>query len=128
MIETVEELALRAFDIASNSNQGLIVVSLLTHKEKIAVGRRMLIAQMILAGKTRMEINNLIGVSPNTFAQVNRWLEAEFGNYSSAYTPPATSRKSASRHAKPFSYQQLKRSYPTHFLLFTLVGKLWEEK
>ena len=124
----VNEIALEAFAVATNNSKSETITRLLTEREKIAIGRRLLIAQAILAGKTRFEINQQIGVSPNTFAQINRWLEDEFGEYASAHRTNSrqVSKKHVSKHVRPFSYAHLKRNYPAHFLLFSLVEKLWE--
>lgn len=84
MKKDIDELALQAFEIAT-ANEVETIVRLLTEREKIALGRRILIAQAILSGKTRFEINDRLQVSPNTFAQMNRWLENEFSEYVSSY-------------------------------------------
>jgi len=68
MKKTVNNLALEAFSIAIQASTDTVLVRLLTHKEKVALGRRLLIAEAIKSGKTRMEINERIRVSPNTFA------------------------------------------------------------
>jgi hypothetical protein len=104
------------------------VEQLLTPEERIKIGRRVLIAQAILHGKTRYEINELLSVSPNTYAQVRKWLSEELP----AYTPKpqkVTSGKQAKKkeYVVPFSYEDMKRRYPMHFLLFAAVEKLFEK-
>jgi uncharacterized protein YerC len=130
MKRSADDVALKAFRIAVKSSGDHMLTQLLTDKEKIVLGRRLLIAEAIRAGKTRMEINTQIRVSPNTFAQINRWLETEQKDY-----VPATSKQSSRKHMsrykqriEPFSYEDLKRRYPMHFLLFNLVEELWKEK
>ncbi len=125
----IDTLAKKAFLHATEANgQKGHFSKLLTETEKIKIGRRLLIAQAILAGKTRMEVNEKLSVSPNTFAQINRWLETELNSYNSAYNPPKENRKNISRHTRPFSYEQLKKTYPTHFLLFSLFEELQDKK
>lgn len=122
-----DALALEAFNLATKDCSNVIILSLLTPKEKIMLGRRLLLAQGIIAGKTRFELNNLIRVSPNTFAQINRWLESELGTYTPAQEAKKTDKRSTSRYVRPFSYEHLKKKYPMHFLLFSMIEKLIEK-
>ncbi len=124
----IENLALKAFSKAIKENKNdTIFAQLLTRKEKMILGRRILIAQAILEGKTRYEISNHITLSPNTFTQIKQWLASEFPEYQSSYnvntfkTPPPP-RKT---YAEPFTYQYIKQKYPGHFLLFSLVEELF---
>ena len=123
----IDDLALKAFhqcireDVSSLGN-------LLTHQEKIKIGRRILIAQAIVAGKTRFEINNHLSVSPNTFRQIRKWLESEFYEYSSAHNLTPHKKKRAPEHTELLSYKHLKKKYPAHFLLFSLVEELFKIK
>jgi uncharacterized protein YerC len=130
MKSNVAELAFKAFSVASENNDDSILIKLLTTKEKISLGRRLLIAEAIKAGKTRMEINERISISPNTFTQVKRWIDSEQKIYTSAKTNHEVSRKHLSRHkqVEKFSYQDMKRRYPAHFLLFAIVEELWGKK
>lgn len=128
MKSTVDELALKAFSLATQNNDDSALINLLTTKEKIILGRRLLIAEAIKAGKTRMEINERIRISPNTFAQINRWLISEQKIYTSATTTRHISRKHVSRRQRVelFSYKDMKQRYPGQFLLFALVEELWK--
>ncbi len=127
--QTLEELALKAFTQSTTAGPTATSLNnLLTTKEQITVGRRILIAQAILAGKTRYEINNHLSVSPNTFAQVRRWLESELTEYTSAYQLVEKRTSKRSEYAEPLSYQDLKRKYPGHFLLVSLVEELFKIK
>jgi uncharacterized protein YerC len=126
--ETITALALEAFDRANTERDS--ITQLLTKKERIQIGRRILIAQAIAAGKTRYEINNHIKISPNTFTQIKRLLESEFSeSYTSAHKEikptKRTSKTSMTEPVQHFTYQHLKRSYPGHFLLFSLVEELF---
>ena len=121
---------MRAYKEASSAeSETQSVTSLLTQKEQVKIGRRILIAQAILAGKTRYEVNEHIQVSPNTFAQVRRWLEKEMTQYTSAQTLKKTkypNKNNKSKYTQPLTYERLKRSYPAHFLLFSIVEELWK--
>ncbi|MFT5849291.1 MAG: hypothetical protein ACI9H6_000092 [Patiriisocius sp.] len=121
-------LALKAFNQANTNTSESSLVNLLTTKEKIMLGRRILIAQAILEGKTRYEINNHLSVSPNTFTQIKRWLETEFTTYNSAHLPKESPTPSTFTPLQPLTYKHLKRAYPSHFLLFSLVEELFSLK
>lgn len=128
MGKDIDSIALKTYELSFADCKQSAALQLLTRKEKITLGRRVLIAQSILSGKTRFEINEKIGVSPNTFAQINRWLESDFATYASAHTTQVSSRKQRSKYLKPFSYEHLKQKHPAHFLLFTLTEELWKKK
>lgn len=127
-----DELALAVFTkIAANPSNLQNVGQILTKSERVMIGRRLLIAQAILTGKTRRELQIELGISPNTFAQVNRWLEEEFKEYD-AFTvskkmDSASNRSGRSKYVQPFSYEHLKRSYPAHFLLFSIAEAVWKQ-
>jgi len=127
-----EDLAHKACIEAAKRMKGdmpalMLVEQLLTKEERIRIGRRLLIAQAILHGKTRYEINELLSVSPNTYTQVIKWLNKDF----SEYTPKpkkVSGPKKTKEFSKPFTYEDMKRRYPMHFLLFTAAEKLFSKK
>lgn len=123
----IDLLALKTFEqAASTKAESFPLTGLITTREQIKLGRRILIAQAILAGKTRYEVNNHLSVSPNTFAQVHRWLENELKSYSSAYQlHPGKASKSHKHSVQKFSIQHFKKAYPGHFLLVSLVEELF---
>jgi len=124
---SVDRVAEEAFTNALLvSGQSVQLPNLLTRAEKIKIGRRLLIARAILAGKTRMEINEKLQVSPNTFAQIRRWVESEFTEYSAA-TRIDTRVKGSRQHYPPYSFTHLRKTYPGHFLLFTLTKELFKK-
>jgi len=130
MKSTVNDLALKAFNVATENAPDSILTQLLTSKEKLAIGRRLIIAEAIKAGKTRMEINNKISISPNTFTQIKHWIDSDQKIYSSARATERISRKHIHRHQRVenFSYEDHKKRYPGHHLLFSIVEELWKRK
>ena len=100
---------------------------LLTKDEQIKVGRRLLIAEAILKGKTRMEICDKLEVSPNTYRQVRIWLYSEFKQYKPKQQKPAADKKRKQQYTDPFTYEGLKRRYPAHFLLFSVAEALFKK-
>lgn len=108
--------------------------TLLTESEKITIGRRILIAHMILAGETQREISNILSVSPNTVSLTRKWLEEQIPNYSDVVQK--TAEEAASKRAKrrkprkeyanvnPLTFAGLRRRYPGHFLLFNVADEV----
>lgn len=95
---------------------------LLTSSERIMLGRRIWIARMLLAGKTRVEIGAELKVSRNTIWRVEKWLNDSLPGYEDAIAglekemdKRALQRE---RHDNPWGYASLKKKYPLHFLLF----------
>jgi len=123
--EKIDQLATRAYSQAlSNTSQS--VTSLLTRKEKIMLGRRILIAQAIVAGKTRSEVMALMQISPNTFTQIKQWLNSELTEYASADTTRSAIVVTTNESIHAFSYKHIKQRYPGHFLLFSLTEELFK--
>jgi hypothetical protein len=123
--EKIDALALEAFSLAVTHAGEQKLTALLTKKEKVLIGRRLLIAHAIIAGKTRMEVQAHMSVSPNTFTQIRRWVDSEFSVYYPANQAVGPTRQR--RHkTQPFSLAHLEQKYPAHFLLFTLSKKLFK--
>jgi Trp operon repressor len=108
---------------------------LLTESEKIKIGRRILIAQMILGGCYQTEIQRKLGVSPNTFTRTRKWLEGQIPEYGQALRDSNQSdeiqkraRKAAGKESKshynPATFTGMRKKYPLHFLFFNLAEEL----
>lgn len=104
----------------------------LTEDEKLAIGRRIAIAQMIIAGLTYYEINERLHISPNTFSRINKWVYEQLPGYAAAlkHERERSVEKKAKRKpyrkrlADPLSFQGLKDRYPMHFQLFNIADGL----
>ncbi len=110
----------------------VFIRQLLTEDEQETVGRRLLIAKMLLSGKTQAEVRAELGVSPNTFTRTRKWLTKEIPEYGAALAAHDREKK-AKKPAKewrerhqPFTLADLKRRYPAHFLLFNLADALMD--
>lgn len=110
------------------------VTHVLTESEQLVIGRRLLIAQRLLAGQTQFEIMNDLGVSPNTLTNTRRWLEGkvpEYGTVIRQTQQAARDRAQKRRKGRPrpiapidpTSFAGLQQKYPLHFLLFTLLDQ-----
>jgi uncharacterized protein YerC len=120
-----ETLALEIYEkISKTPKQAIHIANILTKGEKISIGRRLLIAQAIINGTTRRELEDTLGISPNTFAQVNRWLADEFKEYSPFTAARKTTRPDSYKHIDPFTLKGLKKTYPGYFLLFSIAEEI----
>jgi TrpR-related protein YerC/YecD len=97
---------------------------LLTESEKIMLGRRILIAQMLLQDAGYDEIIKQLHVGADTIMRIHRWLEDERDGYEKAVLNlekefnKRISKKES--QAEPCSFTWLRKKYPMHFLLFNL--------
>jgi uncharacterized protein YerC len=108
--------------------------SLLTESERNIIGRRILISQMILAGKSQAEIRYNLSVSPNTFSRTRKWLSLQIPNYDTALKDyeavQKLKRKSKTQeytqYDDTYSFKAFRKKYPGHFLLFNIAHELFK--
>ncbi|MBY0539028.1 trp operon repressor [Patescibacteria group bacterium] len=92
---------------------------LLTESERVMLGRRIIIARLLIQGEKTREISKRLGVGFDTIARVQKWLSDQMPGYENAIQ--GLEKEFASRK-DPLSaknlYKGLKKKYPLHFLLF----------
>ena len=123
---TLEALYKATDRIKGNDAVKVFINDILTESEQITIGRRILIANLILTGQTYAEIHNQLGVSPNTFSRIRQWLTGRFPDYDQTLkvtSPTPGSTKIGYTKVTPFSFEHLQKKFPLHFLLFTLSRK-----
>jgi uncharacterized protein YerC len=97
---------------------------LLTESERVMLGRRILIARELLAGRSYNDIEEDMKVGRATIWRVQRWLEDQIPGYENAVremTAEFAKREKAHRQKKMYATSalyRLKKKYPLHFLLF----------
>lgn len=104
------------------------ISTVLTDGERINIGRRITVARMVLAGKTFFEIHEKLHISPNTFRNIRRWIYKELPEYNQVLEQNRDREEEkilkkqnrSHEHIEPFSFADLKRRYPMHFLLFNI--------
>lgn len=101
---------------------------LLSVTEAVMLGRRLVIAKMLLEGAKYEEIIKEHKVGDDTIGRVQQWLTSGFGGYEKAleaFENALEKRKEAERvkNIEPYSFEWLKRKYPLHFLLFNLFDR-----
>lgn len=103
---------------------------LLTESEKIMLGRRILIAQMLLRDIGYEKIVEELKVGMDTIMRVHRWLQNEEEGIEKAVRKLENAIQSRRKirsekgPADPFSFEGIKRRYPIHSLLFNIFDEL----
>jgi len=102
---------------------------LLTNSEQLMLGRRLLVAELLLSGQTQAEIIYKYKISPNTVWRINKWLIAEFPEYGQVLKETVGTKKVHNREERmssfdSFTFAKLKEKYPMHFLLFNLADHI----
>jgi uncharacterized protein YerC len=112
-------------DFEDNKSMADFINKFLTKSERLVVGRRILIANLLLKGHTYFEINDKLNVSPNTIARVKIWLDSEFPDYEKILEKESShgNKSKIYKRTEPFSLKHLKKKYPLHFLLLSLIEK-----
>ena len=123
-IKTLDELYTAAGALKGRAAMKAFLKDLLTESERIMLGRRVLIARQLLAGRGYDEISEELRVAPNTIRRVDRWLEDQFPGYEDAIQNMEIEFKKRKKkvddkylYATSALYR-LKKKYPIHFLLF----------
>ena len=121
----IEALHNVILDLRDDKSMVDFINKFLTKSERLVVGRRILIANLLLNGHTYFEINNRLSVSPNTITRVKTWLNSEFPDYEKILRAeaPQDNKSQIYDRTQPFSFEHLKKKYPIHFLLFSLIEK-----
>jgi len=120
-IVTLDALYTAASSVRGRDAVKLFLRDLLTPSERIMLGRRIIIARMLIAGITYDEIIRRVKVGKTTIARIDRWLHDQFPGFENAIKEMEKefdARDRKHEYLEPFSYVWMKRKYPLHFLLF----------
>ena len=107
---------------------------LLSDTEILMLARRIRIARLLLEGNSYTKIADTIGASPNTVANVHRWLQKDVADFSALEKQLAAEIKRTGQKTSPHqnkkkqyhasnTFEGMKERYPMHFLLFNLFSK-----
>ena len=116
MITTLDALYTAASALKGREAIKLFLRDLLTPSERIMLGRRIIIARMLLSGESYEEVGRTLRVGPMTIRRVHRWLEDQFPGFETAVAEMEkefNSRRNARR--EPFTAAWIKRKYPLAF-------------
>lgn len=120
-IVTLDTLYTAASAVQGREAVKLFLRDLLTPSERVMLGRRIIIARMLLAGESYPEICQRLKVGPMTIRRVHTWLRDQFPGYEKAIQAMEkefTNRAERKMLTKPLTLSRLKKRYPLHFLLF----------
>lgn len=123
-IATLDALYTAASSVRGRNAMKMFLRDLLTPSERIMLGRRIIIARMLIAAEPYETIEKRLRVSRATIGRVQRWLLDQFPGFETAIKEMEKEfdRRAQKSHLgfpmEPFSYAWMKRKYPLHFLLF----------
>ena len=119
IIATLDALYTAASAIKGRNEVKLFLRDLLTSSERIMLGRRIIIARMLIAGESYREIGRRLRVGNNTIRRVERWLEDQFPGFEKAVKEMekeyARRARRSTHDLEPFSAQWMRRRYPLMF-------------
>lgn len=119
-ISTLDALYTAAGTIRGRSAMKLFLRDLLTESERVMLGRRILIARLLLQDETRDSVRQRTGAGYATIERVHRWLRDQMPGYETAIAAMEEEfgrRDFKKKYAKSMLFR-FKRRYPLHFLLF----------
>ena len=119
-IKTLDSLYTAAAAVRGRAAMKSFLRDLLTESERIMLGRRILIARLLLSGETYEGIYDRLGTSPGTVRNVDRWLQDQMPGYEDAIRAleeELGKREFKKKYATSMLYR-FKKRYPLHFLLF----------
>jgi len=119
-IHTLDALYTAASTVRGRAAMKLFLRDLLTESERIMLGRRILIARLLLQNETADSIRQRTGAGYTTIERIRHWLKDQLPGYETAITTMEEEfgkRDFKRKYAKSMIFR-FKRRYPLHFLLF----------
>ena len=119
-IKTLDALYTSAGTVRGRAAMKRFLKDLLTESERVMLGRRVLIARLLLSGETYDGICTRMGTSRRTIRSIERWLHDQMPGYEdaiSAMEEEFGKREYKKKYATSVLFR-LKKRYPLHFLLF----------
>lgn len=119
-IKTLDALYTAAGAVRGRAAMKEFLRDLLTESERVMLGRRIIIARLLLQDETRDAIRERTGAGLATIDRVQRWLRDEMPGYENAIKAmeEELGRRDFKRKFSKSLLFRLKRRYPLHFLLF----------
>ncbi len=119
-MQTLDALYTAAGSIRGRSAMKLFLKDLLTESERVMLGRRILIARLLLQQETLDSIRARTGAGFNTIERIRRWLGDQLPGYETAVRGLESefSKREARAQSGASALTRLKKKYPLHFLLF----------
>ncbi len=83
-IKTLDSLYTAAASVQGRDAMKLFLRDLLTESERVMLGRRVMVARLLLRGETRDSIRKKTGVGYGTIERVRHWLKDQVPGYEQA--------------------------------------------
>ena len=119
IIATLDALYTAASAVKGRDSVKLFLRDLLTSSERIMLGRRIIIARMLIADVSHDEIMRRLRVGKGTVRRVHHWLHDQFPGFEKAIAEMEKEYASRSRRStrglEPLSAVWMKRRYPLMF-------------
>lgn len=119
-IRTLDALYTAVSSVRGREAVKLLLRDLLTSSERIMLGRRIIVARMLLYGESQREISRRLGVGRDTIHKVEKWLEDQMPGYENAIEgmEKEFNKRQEKQLYRESALYRLKKKYPLHFLLF----------
>jgi uncharacterized protein YerC len=121
-IRTLDALYTTASSVRGRKAMKAFLRDLLTESERVMLGRRILIAHLLLKNESSLSIRSKTGAGLATIQRVHHWLKDQLPGYEDAIQGMEEEYlKRSARHAYAINgLYRLKKKYPLHFLFFPL--------
>jgi uncharacterized protein YerC len=119
-IEVLDALYTAAAGVRGRAAMKLFLRDLLTESERIMLGRRIVVARLLIAGESQRNIEDQLKVGRDTIGRVQRWLDDQLPGFEQAIAElekEFENREFKKMYATSIMFR-LKKKYPAHFLLF----------
>lgn len=121
-MEVLDMLYTAAGAVRGRDAMKLFLRDLLTESERIMLGRRIIIARMLIAGESHRMIEKELRVGRDTVWRVQLWLCDQFPGFENAIAEleKELDKREFKKQYATSALFRLKKKYPAHFLLFPL--------
>lgn len=117
---TLDTLYTAAGTLRGREAVKLFLRDLLTPSERLMLGRRIIIARLLLAENSYEDIQRRLKVGRTTIGRVHRWLKDQLPGYEKVIEEMEKEfeKRQEKRLYATSAMYRLKKKYPLHFLLF----------
>lgn len=127
IITTLDALYTAASAVKGRNAVKLFLRDLLTQSERLMLGRRIIIARMLLFGIEHEEIMRRLRVGKGTVRRVHHWLQDKFPGFENAIAEMEKEygerQQKRTSNLTPYSAQWVRRKYPLMFWFIPLQTK-----
>ena len=120
IIVTLDTLYTAASALHGRAAVKLFLRDLLTPSERLMLGRRVIIARLLIAGESYENIQKRLKVGKTTISRVHRWLKDQFPGFEQAIKEMESEfkKRGEKKMYATSALYRLKKRHPLHFLLF----------